>query len=460
MKITKLMALMSAALLVACAEPQSQTTNPTLTISGGQVKGVLTDSTNVMVYKGIPYAAPPVGELRWRKPQPVQPWDTVMIANHWGNAAIQPDHNLGEFYTEEFYWQGDPARSEDCLYLNVWAPAETVGNTNANLPVAMWVHGGAYAAGWGHEITMDGDEWAKRGVILVTINYRLGMLGFLSHPELSAENDNGTSGNYGTYDQVAALKWIKENIAQFGGDSNNITVFGQSAGAASIKNLVTSPLSKGLISKAIIQSIGGIKSLNLLADAQSAEATGKAMMDAGRLDNLEKMRKATPAELEQAAAEYNKNNKGGRGLMYMPHLDGELLTEDFDSAVLNSTMADIPYMIGSTLNDLPGLDEGIGLFGVARDSLSKQPVYVYHFDRQLPGNPSSAYHSSELWYVFHTLKNSRRPFTEADYSLSDQMVDYWTNFAKTGNPNGEAATETWPKYTKSNPFMMIFDVKE
>ncbi|MBO7553152.1 MAG: carboxylesterase family protein, partial [Bacteroidaceae bacterium] len=237
------MIALTAAILTACGGAQQQKDlNPVLTVEGGQIQGVLTDSTQVMVYKGIPYAAPPVGNLRWKKPQSVVPWQGVKVMDTFSAASVQAAHNAGEFYTEEFYFGGDPEFSEDCLYLNVWAPAGTLGDTNAKLPVAMWVHGGAYSAGWGHEITMDGDAWAQRGVILVTINYRLGMLGFLSHPLLSADED-GTSGNYGLYDQIAALKWVRNNIAQFGGDPQNITIFGQSAGASSIRNLCASPLS-------------------------------------------------------------------------------------------------------------------------------------------------------------------------------------------------------------------------
>lgn len=458
MKILKLIFLSLLCFVAACTATKPEPANPIVTITGGKVQGVLTDSSQVMVYKGIPYAAPPVGNLRWKKPQPVQPWDTVMIADHFGNAAIQPDHQPGEFYQKEFYWQGDPERNEDCLYLNIWTPAAVVGKTEAHLPVAMWVHGGAYMAGWGHEVTMDGDAWAKRGVILVTINYRLGVLGFLSHPALSAEDPDHTSGNYGTYDQVAALKWIKENIAQFGGDPDNIMVFGQSAGAASIKNLVSSPLSRGLVSGAIIQSIGGIGDLIPPMTAEMAEQQGKAIMDAGQLTTLEQMRAATPAQLDSALAAYRKAS-GIPFLMLSPHLDGKLLVKDFTSATYANEIADVPYMIGSTLNDLGDLIPSEIKFCQVRDSLSQRPAFTYLFARPLPGDSVGAYHSSELWYVFHTLKNGWRPFTAADYDLSDRMVDCWTNFAKFGNPNADNQDGEWKACTRENPFVMEFKIK-
>lgn len=461
MKARNLMIALTAALLTACGGTQQQKDlNPVLTVEGGQIQGVLTDSTQVMVYKGIPYAAPPVGNLRWKKPQSVVPWQGVKVMDTFSAASVQAAHNAGEFYTEEFYFGGDPEFSEDCLYLNVWAPAGTLGDTNAKLPVAMWVHGGAYSAGWGHEITMDGDAWAQRGVILVTINYRLGMLGFLSHPLLSADED-GTSGNYGLYDQIAALKWVRNNIAQFGGDPQNITIFGQSAGASSIRNLCASPLSKGLISKAIIQSIGGLGELIPPMPAENVEATGKAMMDAGGLTTLEQMRAATPQELDAAQRAYMAQNRGGGFLMMTPHVDSKVLPKTFTDAAMDGEIADVPYMLGSTLDDMmPTMGEGIQSLAELRESQGNpHPVYAYRFDRRLPGEPNTAYHSSELWFVFKTLKNSRRPFTAADYALSDEIVDFWTNFAKYGNPNGAQGNEPWHPATKSDPFVMHLDIK-
>lgn len=270
----KSMMICAALLLLAACAPK----NPVLTIEGGKVQGVLTETPGVTVYRGIPFAAPPVGELRWKEPQPVLPWEGVKRADTWGHPSWQARHTGGG-YTPEFFFDGDPEFSEDCLYLNVWTPA--AGKPDAKLPVTLWIHGGGYTAGWGFEPEMDGEEWAAHGGVLVTFNYRLGILGFLAHPALSAESEHGVSGNYGMLDQIAALKWVKRNIASFGGDPDHITLMGQSAGAMSVQTLVTSPLSKDLVAGAIIQSGGGITNAPALGGTPLAESevAGKALMD-------------------------------------------------------------------------------------------------------------------------------------------------------------------------------------
>jgi para-nitrobenzyl esterase len=449
---------------VSCGKASKQVaeTNPILTIEGGQVQGVLNDSTDIIVYKGIPYAAAPVGENRWRKPQPVKPWEGVLIADKFGAAAVQHEQSdTTNLYFKEFYWQGDPERSEDCLYLNIWTPSNSPSHPEQKLPVALWIHGGGYVQGYGHEVTMDGDAWAKRGVILVTFNYRLGLLGFFSHPLLNEEDPDGTSGNYGTYDQIAALKWVKNNIAQFGGDPENITIFGQSAGGGSVRNLSISEPSKGLINRAIIQSCGGIDDIvfpNAPTTNEEVAAQGKEIMDKAGLTTLEQMRAASVDELNAALANYGGFPSGVLG----PHSDGKVSVLGFKDAVMNNTIADVPFMIGCTTGDGrgPGAAESISRFCEVRDSLGSYPVYRYLFARGLPGPGNvGAYHSSELWYTFQTLGRSWRPFTEADYQLSDEMVDAWTNFCKFGNPNG-AEGEAWAPYKKDAPFIKEFDVKK
>ena len=244
-----LAAIALAAALAGCSPAES----PVLRIDGGQVQGVKTTLRGVYVFKGVPFAAPPVGDLRWKAPQPVVPWEGVKVADTYGPGAVQAPHDSSNPWTSEFYWE-DPEFNEDCLYLNVWTPAP--GQPETKLPVAMWIHGGAYTGGWGYEPEFDGKVWAQKGVVLVTINYRLGVFGFLTHPFLAEENPERVSGNYGILDQIAALKWIHENISAFGGDPENITIFGQSAGAGSVKTLVSSPLTGNLIKKAVIQSGG------------------------------------------------------------------------------------------------------------------------------------------------------------------------------------------------------------
>lgn len=446
-----------SALLVMAAACSKD--NPVISVSGGLVQGVPQEN-GVTVFRGIPYAAPPVGDLRWKDPQPVLPWEGVKVADTFSPISWQGGQEEGSFYWREFYWEGNPEMSEDCLYLNVWAPTGTLADPAAKIPVAMWIHGGAFQNGYSYECTMDGTEWARRGVIMVTINYRLGVLGFLSHPALS-EEQGGVSGNYGMKDQIAAIKWIKENIAQFGGDPDNLTILGQSAGAMSVKNLCISPLSRNLFSKAIIQSGGGLASLSIGVPAPSQEgydAQGKDFMDFAGYSTLEEMRGAKPEDILSAASRYGAERH--TWLAMSPHKDGKVLTEDFSEAVYNRTIADIPYMIGSNSEDMPGLGgPSIDRFAEVRDSLSTQSVYEYLFKRDLPAEDDDkfptmdgAFHSAELWFMFGTLDNSWRPFTEADHALSERMLDAWTSFAKDGNP-------LWQPSRKGALHVQEFDIQ-
>ena len=205
---------------------------PIVKTASGKVSGVVENGVNV--YKGIPYAAPPVGDLRWKQPQPAKSWKGVRACDKFGPASLQGGSAEGSFYWKEFYQGGAPEMSEDCLYLNVWT-----SSSRKKMPVMVWIHGGAYMNGYGHEIEFGGEAYASKGVILVTLNYRLGMCGFLAHPLLDEENGGHGSGNYGLYDQIAALRWVHDNIAAFGGDPDNVTVFGQSAGAGSVQTLIS-----------------------------------------------------------------------------------------------------------------------------------------------------------------------------------------------------------------------------
>jgi para-nitrobenzyl esterase len=426
--------------------------NPVLTVEGGQIEGVETGTPGILIFKGIPYAAPPVGELRWREPHQVIPWKGIRVCDKFGAAAPQKLTDPGSFYDKEFYAQSPHVKNEDCLYLNVWTPA--AGKKNAKLPVAMWIHGGAYRNGFGHENEFDGVAWAKKGVILVTINYRLGVLGFLAHPLLTAENPNHSSGNYGILDQVAALKWIKANISQFGGDPDNVMIFGQSAGAGSVQSLVASPLTKGLIHAAIIQSGGGIgsRTANKLADA---EQTGVSIMKFYGCSSIEEMR-AIPADslgdFENRAAAFTRSENRRADLS--PNVDGYLLKESFSDAANNGNLAEIPYIIGGTIADMRGNSKPIADFCLVREEKGGK-AYAYQFAHPLPGDDAGAFHSAELWFIFHTLARCWRPFTQGDEALSIYMVNCWTNFAKYGNPNGKRG-ETWKPYTRNNPQFMLF----
>jgi para-nitrobenzyl esterase len=449
---------LSFLLLVSCSSLSFLAgSNRVLKVEGGKIVGVPTPTKGIISYKGVPFAAPPVGELRWQEPQPVVPWEGVKVADTYGAAASQTTWDPDSFYGREWQASGSVPFEEDCLYLNIWTPA--AGKTNAKLPVAMWIHGGGYREGFGFEPEMDGGEdWASRGVILVQITYRLGVFGFFSHPLLSEESPHGVSGNYGVMDQAAALKWIHNNIKQFGGDPDNIMIFGQSAGAGSVQTLCASPISRDLISKAISMSGGGLAaaggggrrgSMTL----EQAEQTNKAMMDRAGKTTLEQMRALTFEELTEMAS-----GNGGR-MFYSPIVDNYFLTGSFSDMARANEIPDIPYMFGGTANDMGDMTGAIKDFCALRNEQSSEPVYAYMFSRQLPGKDGSAFHSSDLWYVFHTFRHSWRPFTKGDEELSLQMVDFWTNFAKYGNPNGKK-DGVWTAYTKDKPEFMNLDADE
>lgn len=434
----------------SCSDP-----NPVLTVEGGQLTGVPTPTKGVIAYKGIPFAAPPVGNLRWKEPQPVVPWEGVKVADKYGDAASQMTWDPQSFYGREWRASGSVPFSEDCLYLNVWTPA--AGKTGKKLPVAMWIHGGGYREGFGFEPEMDGGEdWASRGVILVQITYRLGSMGFFSHPLLSAESPNGVSGNYGLLDQVAALKWIKNNIAQFGGDPDNIMIFGQSAGAGSVQSLCASPLSKGLISKAIIMSGGGLSTARPGILLDTAQLANQKMMDHFEKTTLEQMRALSFDDMRQMSTDYTAATQ--KRVMWSPVVDNYLLTGTFSEMALANQIADVPYIIGFTANDMNDMTKPVGDFCALRAEKSSKNAYAYLFARPLPGDSSGAFHSSDLWYVFHSLRHSWRPFNAGDDELSNKIVDFWTNFAKYGDPNG-SVKGIWAPYTPDQPEFMIFNVE-
>ncbi len=463
------------AVLLAVALAGCRPANPVLEIEGGKIQGVESSAKGVYVYKGIPFAAPPVGDFRWKEPQPVIPWEGVKVADTFGPGAMQAKHDSSNPWTSEFYWE-DPEFSEDCLYLNVWTPAP--GKTDKKLPVAMWIHGGAYTGGWGYEPEFDGKVWAEKGVVLVTINYRLGIFGFLVHPFLTAESPNHVSGNYGILDQIAALRWIHSNIAAFGGDPENITILGQSAGAGSVKTLVSSPLTGDLIKKAIIQSGGGVNVPPAGAasggpgagrpGAPAAQpavsqmvlqgAAWKEVFDWAGFDTLEKMRAASTEEVFGLSARYAAETGKRARLGTSPVVDGYVSVEGFDAAAVAGRIKDIPYMIGYTKDDMGTPETGIRRFCELREAAGK-PAFAYQFAHELPDDEAGshdmkgAFHSSELWFMFKSLDRGDRPFTQADWELAEHVVSCWTNFAKTGDPG-----LGWKAYSADAPDFMVFDL--
>ena len=445
--------------------------NTVVTTRKGKISGCA--ENGCLVYKGIPYAKPPVGELRWKAPQDTEGWDGIYEAVRFSAKAVQGEQNVG-FYGKEFY--ADPAYdveiSEDCLYLNIWAP-ETADTEmpRQKYPVAFWIHGGAFMSGYGSEQEFDGAAYAKRGVILVTINYRLNVYGFLAHPWLSEENENGTSGNYGILDQIAALKWVYENIEAFGGDPDNITIFGQSAGAMSVQTLLSSELTGDMIAKAILQSGGSYgNGINRDMPLREAEAYGERFAELAGARDLEELRAMSARELEKPYGQMMEEAFAfGKGLFLVPNIDNCLLKQGYKSIIDEKKLKHIPYLLGSTKNDIMvtkeelaagekgTLYEGCAAFSYKMEELWQEPYYVYYFTRQMPGDEEGAFHSSELWYMFGTVRRCWRPLTEADEKLSERMLDYWTNFMKRGNPNGDGLDE-WKPCSKAEPFVMEFDV--
>ncbi len=447
-KLSFFILIITSLALASCSD-----SNPVLTIEGGKITGVQTPTKGIIAYKGIPFAAPPVGDLRWKEPQPVIPWEGIKVADTYGDAASQTTWDPESFYGREWRASGSVPFTEDCLYLNVWTPA--AGKTGKKLPVALWIHGGGYREGFAYEPEMDGGEdWASRGVILVQVTYRLGSMGFFSHPLLSAESPRGVSGNYGLLDQVAALKWIQNNIGQFGGDPNNITIFGQSAGAGSVQSLCASPLSKNLISHAISMSGGGLSASRPGIPLDTAQLANMKMMDFFNKTTLEELRALSFEELRQMSVDYTAATK--KRVMWSPVVDGYLLTGTFSDLASAGEIADIPYMFGYTANDMNDATKAVADFCALRAEKSSKPAYAYLFARQLPGDENGAWHSSDLWYVFHAFRHSWRPFTAGDEELSIKIVDYWTNFAKSGNPNGKDEG-IWTPYSADLPKFMVFD---
>jgi len=470
-----ILTVLAAFAIVGCS---TKIDNPILTIEGGQVQGVVVEEIpGVIAYKGLPYAASPIRDLRWKAPQPVQPWEGVKVADTFGHPGYQAVHYNGGYATEWGYG-AEQAYSEDCLYANVWTKA--AGKTDAKLPVALWIHGGGYREGWGSEPEFYAEEWAAKDVVLVSINYRLGMFGFLTHPALTAENEHGVSGNYGILDQIEALKWIQKNIEQFGGDPDNVTIFGQSAGGGSVRTLCESPLARGLFHKAIIMSAGGLNpatpaaapKLPAAAAARmmfrnftpaEAEAATKEVFDWAGMTTAEEMRAASTEEIYALSSIYNRAS-GKRGyIMNMPLVEGYVCKQSFDDAARSGNLADVPYMIGYTLNDMGNMSQGIIDFCLDREAKGAK-AWAYEFARPLPDDGShpevterlkGAFHSSDLWFVFKTLKYCWRPWTQGDYDLSEKMITAWTNFAKYGDPNGNSGLG-WEPCTAANPKFMVF----
>ena len=456
-------------------------------VIGGVIQGVVED--DMMIFKGIPFAAPPVGELRWKAPQPVIPWEGVLNADQFGPSPVSS--------------MGFPQdASEDCLYLNVWTPAKS---PNEDLPVMVWIYGGGFAMGTSS--FYDGAAIAREGVVLVTINYRVGRLGYFAHPALSAENPEHVSGNYGILDQIAALKWVQDNIAAFGGDPSKVTIFGESAGGISVSMLCASPLAKGLFRGAISQS--GSSFGPIRAKSYPGENMKSLAMFEKEGEEYGKSINATTAEALRAldAVEVSRQTVVTGGAW--PIVDGYVIPDDqykmYEAGNYNDVALLIGYnadegdsfgftedpvehvaavreryelyadslldvyplengKVGKTTRDL-GRDSAFGwgtwTWGRLQNQTGTQPVYMYYFDQD-PMYPEGdrryghrSPHGQDVDFVFQSVRPSNNP---TDQALAKYMLKYWTNFAKYFNPNGDQSDSelpAWPLFTNENSQMMV-----
>lgn len=416
----------------------------------GEIRGTTCQWDGVIAYKGIRYAT----AGRWEYPNIVTHWDGVYEATEYGNCSYQPRAFYNEeeviekvFYYNEFRKGATYTYDDDCLFLNVWTP-ETA-TEGSDLPVIFYIHGGGYKGGCAHEKHFDGPVWPTKGVVAVTCNYRLGPMGYMCLPEL--EKEAGHTGNYGMFDQIAALQWVRDNISAFGGNPENITIMGQSAGAMSVTNLCLSPLTGGMFAKAVMNSGGGVHKLmdSSATSKDRFEFWEKVMEDAG-CKTLAELR-ALDADKLFASFEKLRKSSPKYGMIAAPCIDGVALVGSNMKEAERGMAKKIPYMMGSTSEDMmPPF-----MLAMAKNWCVKHGGYCWHFDRQLPGDENGAWHSSELWYFFGTLANCWRPFTEHDHKISEAMVTSLCNFAKTGNPN-EPGSEIWKPTSASQKQMMIW----
>lgn len=422
----------------------------------GSVQGCQGKEAGVAVFKGVRYATAD----RWTYPKQVTAWSGIYNATQFGACSYQPRAFYNEdevpekaFYYNEFRRGEHYNYSEDCLFLNIWAPENA-----KHAPVLFYIHGGGFKGGCGHEKHFSGESYCRRGVIVVTCNYRLGPLGFCCLPQLKEEA--GHTGNYGLFDQLCALEWVRDNIAAFGGDVNRITIAGQSAGAMSVQQLCVSPLTKDKFAGAMMLSGGGVSSMMGAKPAAGAYPFWQSLTQRLGKESLAELRAVAPARLFEA---YNALCQESKHAMAAtgPVLDGVLLTQTADKTAKAGEQRAVPYLMGSTSEDIvpPVVFKMAKGWARLQSEQNKPKSYTYFFCRQLPGDENGAWHSSDLWYMFGTLSNSWRPFTDWDKKLSDTMVDYFSNFVTTGNPNS-AGLPDWLPMEKGQRKVMRFGDRE
>ncbi len=484
----------------------------TVKVENGVVQGIPAADPRITSFKGIPFAAPPVGENRWRAPQPAEDWDDVMLAYDFAPISMQPKIEIDEknIYTREWSVDPDIPMDEDCLYLNVWTPA---CSADEKLPVYVWYFGGGLLVGNTAEMEFDGERIARRGIVVVTVNYRLNVFGFLCHPEITAEAPKAPA-NFGHLDQQFGTQWVKRNIAAFGGDPDNITIGGQSAGGGSVLSQLTSPQNEGLFQKAIIESgiIGMLYPGNLTPmirrSLKDAEQLGAEFFDFLGAKSLAEARKLDAEYIRDKSLEF----KNYWSMIWGTVEDDVFCTGNAYELFIKNKRWMVPVMLGHTASEffsvpvtatidefknmakevfgenadeflslcqiesgdiekvlknasISALEYGIRCICQANDeSKTGTPLYYYNFDVEIPGwdNPGT-FHSVDLWFFFETLAKCWRPFVGKHYDIARQMCNYWANFIRSGNPNGKDSTgedmPQWDPYTVQAPYGMLFGDK-
>ncbi|MDF2114390.1 carboxylesterase family protein [Roseiarcaceae bacterium H3SJ34-1] len=485
--------------------------SPGVRVDGGMVAGLESEDGSYVVYKGIPYARPPVGDLRWRSPQPVVPWSGELKATSFSAICPQPISSEPASIANSLFFTPSGPQSEDCLYLNIWSGA---GTSQKLRPVMVWIPGGGFRAGSAAGPLYDGAALARKGVVLVSLNYRVFKFGFLAHPDLTAESPTGSSGNYGLMDQIAALQWVQRNIAAFGGDPDRVTIFGQSAGSHSVNYLMASPLARGLFARAIGQSCAGFgpqqpgsllgRSLQFLREA---EKDGLRMADALGAGTISHLRAKSAEDILASPSRHRFDSS-------WPIIDGHVLPRTVDETFADGAQHDIPLITGSTddegtifpshhsldayrnfahaafaehvkefLNLYPAHDDASAQAAsedAFRDrfagwanwtwaeaqSRSGRAVFYYQFSHRPPvpateryvenaSHRFGAFHGAELPYVFGNRYPASWEWSRDDAALAQQISDYWINFARNGDPNGPGLP-VWPQYAHAEPKAMRF----
>ncbi len=470
----------------------------------GYVRGIAAADSRITVFKGIPFAAPPVGKMRWRAPKPAENWIGVKDCTEFSPISMQniPGLNSEQLYSREWNVDPDIPMSEDCLYLNIWTPKI---QKDKKLPVYVWFFGGALQFGNTAEMELDGERLARRGIVVVTVNYRLNVFGFMAHPQLTAESPEAPT-NFGSLDQQRGILWVRNNIAAFGGNPENITIGGQSAGGGSVLTQLNAPENRECIKRAVVESGVFLNPYEVspYTTLEEMEKKGILFFDFLGVKSLEEARKLP--------AEFIRRKNEEFGIYWWSSIDGVFQKDYFYTSLVHGKLPDIPMMLGYTESEFiqpaPAKDFeqltqfAIKQFGCKADEFielvtedakdyseilenssihtislaiqvalagmkysgKKQPVFCYEFTTNIPGEDCpGTFHSSDLWFFFETLSKCWRPFTGVHYDLSRQMCNYLANFIGSGNPNGKDIDGTpmkyWQAYEEENSSIMVFNDK-